>query len=257
MLSKRLIVCLDVRDGKTTKGIRFADNIDVGDPVAMAKQYSLLGADELVFYDITASAEGRSIMLETVRKVAEQIFIPFSVGGGIATIEEMRAVLLSGAEKISINSQAVADPSLIRKGAQHFGSQCIVIGMDVLRAAAMPSGYQVVTHGGRTPTKWDALQWAGQVEQLGAGEIVLNSIDADGTQKGYELTVTKMISEALSIPVVASGGAGNPAHIVEVFSAAHADAALIASIVHYGSYSIAEIKQAMLQAGISTRPIGA
>ena len=253
MLSKRLIVCLDVRDGKTTKGIRFAKNIDVGDPVAMAKQYYLLGADELVFYDITASAEGRSIMLETVRRVAEQIFIPFSVGGGISTIEEMRAVLLSGAEKISINSQAVADPSLISKGAERFGSQCIVIGMDVLRLSTMPSGYQVVTHGGRVPTDWDALQWALQVEQLGAGEIVLNSIDADGTQKGYELAVTKMISEALSIPVVASGGAGNPAQIVEVFSAAHADAALIASIVHYGSYSIAEIKQAMLQAGINTR----
>ena len=250
MLAKRLVVCLDVRDGATTKGIQFVGNLDIGDPVTMARSYYQQGVDELVFYDITASAEGRAIMIDTVHRVAEQIFIPFCVGGGISTVPQMREVLLAGAEKVSINSQAVQSPALITEGALRFGSQCIVIGMDVKKT---PSGYRVVINGGRTETDLDAVEWARTTEKLGAGEIVLNSIDADGTKAGYELTITKMISEAVTIPVVASGGAGHPTHVVEVLHKAHAHAALVASIVHYGTHSIAEIKRAMHAGGITTR----
>jgi cyclase len=253
VLEKRLIVCLDVRDGRTTKGIRFADNVDVGDPVAMARAYYEQGVDELVFYDITASAERRKIRIDTVRKVAEQVFIPFSVGGGISTAEEMREVLLAGAEKVSVNSAAVRDPRIIEAGAGLYGSQCVVLGMDVARDPGMPSGYGVVIDGGRTPTGLDALEWAQRAEALGAGEIVLNSIDADGTKEGYELAVTGLVSRNVGIPVVASGGAGSPDHVVEVLRDAWADAALVASMVHYGTWGIAEIKERMRQAGIPVR----
>ncbi len=239
----RIIVCLDVRNGKTTKGVRFQNNVDIGDPVEMAKEYYHAGADELVFYDITASAEDRGIMIDVVEQVARAIFIPFSVGGGISSIADMRAVLLAGAEKVSVNSRAVQDPGIIEEGASHFGRQCIVLGMDAAADSSMPSGYRVVTHGGRHATTLDALQWARQAEQLGAGEIVLNSIDADGTKSGYELLLTRMIAEAVGIPVVASGGAGKPAHILECYHEARADAALVASMVHYQEYSIGDIKQ--------------
>ncbi len=242
MLTKRIIICLDVRDGKTTKGIKFKGNVDIGDPVEMAKLYYEQGVDELVFYDITASSEDRKIMIDVVRNVAEQIFIPFSVGGGIASVSDMRQVLLAGAEKISVNSQAVKNPDIINEGARRFGNQCIVLGMDALADASMPSGYRVVINGGRTPTDKDALVWAEEAEERGAGEIVLNSIDADGTREGYELTVTRMISEAVGIPVVASGGAGKPEHLADVLTDGRADAALIASMVHYGDYGISEIK---------------
>ena len=242
MLRKRVIVCLDVRDGKTTKGIKFKGNIDIGDPVQMAEKYYTEGVDELVFYDITASAEKRGIMLDVVEKVAEKIFIPFSVGGGIASVSDMRSVLLAGAEKISVNSQAVRNPSIIEEGASIYGRQCIVLGMDALYDETMPSKYRIVINGGRTPTELDALEWALKAEKLGAGEIVLNSIDADGTKDGYNIHLTRLMSEALSIPVVASGGAGKPVHLRDVFTEGKADAALIASMVHFGEYSLKEIK---------------
>jgi cyclase len=253
VLLKRLIVCLDVRDGRTTKGVRFRDNEDVGDPVEMARRYYGEGADELVFYDITASAERRSIMIDVVRRVAEAIFIPFSVGGGIASVEDMRAVLLAGAEKVSVNSPAVRTPRLIAEGAGLFGSQCVVLGMDALADPAMRCGYRVVIDGGRTPTDLDALEWAREAERLGAGEIVLNSIDADGTRQGYELALTRMISRAVGIPVVASGGAGTPDHLVDVLREGGADAALVASMVHFGAYRIADIKERLRGAGVPVR----
>jgi cyclase len=256
MLAKRVIVCLDVRAGRTTKGIRFRDNVDVGDPVAMARFYYEEGADELVFYDITASAERRGIFIEVVERVAEVIFVPFSVGGGISSTAEMRQVLLAGAEKISVNSQAVRRPELIEEGAARFGRQCVVLGMDAARDADMPSGYRVYIDGGRTPTSLDALAWARRAEALGAGEIVLNSIDADGTRDGYELALTRLISEAVGIPVVASGGAGRPEHLAQVFREAAADAALIASMVHFGTHTIRGIKTYLEKQGIPVRPQG-
>ena len=258
MLSKRIVVCLDVKKGRTTKGIKFKNNIDVGDPVQMAKLYYEEGADELVFYDITASAEYRNIMIDVVERVAKQIFIPFSVGGGVRTIDDMRRVLLAGAEKVSVNTAAVLNPKIIEEGAKAFGSQCIVLGMDVKEVGAskrVPSGYEIVIHGGRTYTGIDALWWAREAVSLGAGEICLNSIDADGTQSGYELRLTKLISENVPIPVIASGGAGNPEHIYDVLTRAKADAALVASIVHYGTYSIKEIKEYLHNKGVKVRMV--
>ena len=256
MLSKRIIPCLDVRDGRTTKGIKFRENVDVGDPVEMARFYYEAGADELVFYDITASSDRRNIMIGVVRRVAAVIFIPFSVGGGIRTLSDMREVLLAGAEKVSVNTAAVTNPEIISQGAQAFGSQCIVLGMDVKKvkdSAAIPSGYEIVIHGGRTYMGIDALWWAQEGERLGAGEICLNSIDADGTQTGYELTLTRMISQAVSIPVIASGGAGKPEHLCDVLTQGWADAALIASMVHYGTYPISVIKEYLHKQGIPVR----
>jgi cyclase len=256
MLSKRIIPCLDVRDGKLTKGIKFKGNVDIGDPVEMAAFYYDEGADELVFYDITASYERRDIMIETVRKVAERIFIPFSVGGGIRTVEDMRLVLLAGAEKVSINSAAIRDPGLIAKGAAAFGSQAIVLGMDVKKVSPspqVPSGYEMVIDGGRTFTGRDALAWAKEGERLGAGEICLNSIDADGTQQGYELLLTELISTNMNIPVIASGGAGTVEHIYEVLTKGMADAALIASITHYGTHTIKQIKSYLHEKGVKVR----
>ncbi|MBM4287448.1 MAG: imidazole glycerol phosphate synthase subunit HisF [Deltaproteobacteria bacterium] len=256
MLSKRIIPCLDVRDGRTTKGIKFKNNIDIGDPVQMARYYYEQGADEIVFYDITASSDRRNIMIAVVRQVAREIFIPFSVGGGIRSLNDMREVLLAGAEKVSVNSAAVRNPDIIAAGAKAFGSQCIVLGMDVKRVAVsqkIPSGYEIVINGGRTHMGIDALWWAQEAVRLGAGEICLNSIDADGTQTGYELTLTRLISEAVPIPVIASGGAGFPDHLYDVFTEARADAALIASMVHYGAYTIAEIKNYLHHRGIKMR----
>jgi cyclase len=256
MLSKRIIPCLDVRDGKLTKGIKFKGNIDIGDPVAAAGEYYEQGADEIVFYDITASSDGRDIMIDVVRRVAETIFIPFSVGGGIRSVEDMRRVILAGAEKISINSEAVKNPPLIAEGAKAFGSQCVVLGMDVKKVepgAKITSGYEIVIHGGRVHTGIDALWWAKEAEKLGAGEICLNSIDADGTQVGYELELTNLISTKVRIPVIASGGAGKPEHLVDVLTYGKADAALIASMVHYRHYTISEIKAYLHKHGVKTR----
>jgi cyclase len=256
MLSKRIIPCLDVRDGRLTKGIKFKENVDIGDPVEAARAYYEQGADEIVFYDITASTEGRAIMLDVVKRVAETIFIPFSVGGGIGTVEEMRRVILAGAEKVSVNSAAVKNPGIISEGAKAFGSQCIVLGMDVkkvLASSEIPSGYEMVIHGGRTFTGLDALRWAKEAERLGAGEICLNSIDADGTLDGYELNLTALISSHVGIPVIASGGAGKPEHLLDVLTRGKADAALIASMVHYRTHTIAEIKSFLHERGVNTR----
>ncbi len=256
MLSKRIIPCLDVREGKTTKGIKFKNNIDIGDPVEMARFYYEAGADEIVFYDITASHEKRDIMIEVVRRVAETIFIPFSVGGGIRNVDDMRTVLLAGAEKVSINSAAVLHPEIISQGAKAFGSQCIVLGMDVKyigKSEKIPSGYEIAINGGRTYMGIDALKWAIEAQELGAGEICLNSIDADGMQQGYELKLTSLISENVGIPVIASGGAGKPEHLADVLTKGKADAALIASMVHYGTYTISEIKSFLANRGVKVR----
>ncbi len=258
MLSKRIIVCLDVREGKTTKGIKFQGNVDIGDPVEMAKECYEQGADELVFYDITASSDKRDIMIDVVDRVARNIFIPFSVGGGIRTVDDMYRVLNAGAEKISVNSAAVLNPEIISQGARIFGSQCIVLGMDakyVGKSAKIPSGYEIYINGGRIPEGMDALLWAKRTEALGAGEICLNSIDADGTNEGYELTLTALISKHVGIPVIASGGAGKPEHLRDAFVKAGADAALIASMVHYGWYNIPQIKEYLKSEGIPVRDV--
>jgi cyclase len=256
MLAKRIIPCLDVREGKVTKGVQFLANIDVGDPVAMAYYYYQQGADEIVFYDITASNERRSIMLDVVRAVAREIFIPFGVGGGLRTVGDMRAVLLAGAEKVSIDSGAVRNPGIIAEGARAFGSQCIVLSMQVKRREPSPpfqSGYEVIVDGGRTPTGHDALWWAREGERLGAGELCINSIDRDGTKLGYDLEITRLISESVGIPVIASGGAGEPKHLYDAFTAGAADAALVASIVHYGEYPIPKLKEYLMKRQIEVR----
>ncbi|MEN6464023.1 MAG: imidazole glycerol phosphate synthase subunit HisF [Syntrophaceae bacterium] len=256
MLSRRIIPCLDVRDGILTKGIKFKGNIDIGDPVEMARFYYEQGADEIVFYDITASSDRRDIMIDVVRRVAEEIFIPFSVGGGIRTVEDMRNVLLAGAEKVSVNSSAVRDPDIINIGAEAFGSQCVVLGMDVKQVTVserIPSGYEVVIDGGRTYTGMDALWWAREGERRGAGEICLNSIDADGTQQGYELKLTRLVSESAGIPVIASGGAGDIDHLYDVLTEGRADAALVASVTHYGTYTVRQIKDELSARGVKVR----
>ncbi|MDD5167487.1 MAG: imidazole glycerol phosphate synthase subunit HisF [Syntrophales bacterium] len=256
MLSKRIIPCLDVRDGKLTKGIKFKGNVDIGDPVEAAREYYEQGADEIVFYDITASSDGRNIMLDVVRRVAETIFIPFSVGGGIRSLDDMRQVILAGAEKVSLNSEAIKNPPLITEGAKAFGNQCIVLGMDVKKveiSAKTPSGYEMVIHGGRVYTGRDALAWAKEAEDRGAGEICLNSIDADGMQTGYEIELTRLVSSNVRIPVIASGGAGTPEHLIDVLTNGQADAALIASMVHYRTFTITQIKEALVRKGIKTR----
>lgn len=255
MLTKRVIVCLDVRNGKVTKGVKFQENVDLGDPAEMGRRYYLDGVDELVFYDIMASAEKRPIDIEMVRAVARKVFIPFSVGGGIRNLADMREVLLAGAEKVSLNSLAVQDPDIITQGAKAFGRQCIVLGMDAKKTEApgLPSGYEVFINGGRKAMGMDAVAWARRAAELGAGEICLNSIDADGTKAGYDLELTQRVAEAVDIPVIASGGAGEPRHLVEVFRKGRADAALIASMVHYGTHSIQGIKAELAAAGIAIR----
>lgn len=256
MLSKRLIVCLDVRDRKVTKGVRFEGNVEVGDPLAMARDYSTGGADELVFYDITASAEGRPIDLEMVGQVAQEVFIPFCVGGGLRHVDDIRAAIGAGADKVSINSLAVQHPEIIGEGAAAFGNQCIVLGMDTLRVPAtdtISSGFEVVIRGGRTRTGRDAIAWAREAVDRGAGEICLNSIDADGTQAGYDLEVTRQVSEAVNVPVIASGGGGRPQHLVDVLTEGQADAALVASMVHLLGYTCQGIKQDLAAAGIKVR----
>ena len=256
MLTKRIIPCLDVRNKKVTKGIKFQNNVDLGDPIEMAVAYSDGGCDELVFYDITASAERRPIDIEMVQDVARHIRIPFAVGGGIATLEDMYRVLLAGAEKVSVNSLAVQKPGIIVEGAKAFGSQCIVLGMDPVKTediATCPSGYEITTRGFRERTGMDALAWAKQAEELGVGEIVVNSVDADGTRDGFELHLTGMIARHVRIPVVASGGGGVPRHLAEVFQQAHADAAIIASMIHTGEYTIRQIKDELIEAGVPIR----
>lgn len=256
MLTKRIIPCLDVRNKRVTKGVKFRDNRDIGDPVELAVTYSDGGCDELVFYDITASAEQRRIDIEMVEEVAKAIRIPFAVGGGISNLQDMYDVLLAGAEKVSVNSLAVRQPEIITEGACQFGSQCIVLGIDPIKTGNLeqcPSGYEVTIRGFRERTGMDALEWVKRAENLGVGEIVVNSVDSDGTRAGYELHLTGMIAEHVGIPVVASGGAGTSQHLIDVFTQAHADAAIIASMIHTGEYTIAQIKDELIAAGLPIR----
>lgn len=256
MLSKRVIACLDVRDGKLAKSVKFVDTQDIGDPIAKAHEYYEDGLDELVFYDITASSERRSIMLDVVERVAEQVFIPFSVGGGVRSVEDATSLRLAGAEKINVNTAAVGDPALISRVSDAIGAQSTVLSMDVLAVApsdSIPSGYEIVTHGGRTHTGLDALAWAKRGEALGAGELVVNSIDADGTREGYEIKLTKLIATNVSIPVIASGGAGKPEHLYDVLTEGCADAALVASMVHYGTHRVSELKRYLSGRGLHIR----
>jgi cyclase len=252
MLTKRIIPCLDVDRGRVVKGITFLGLRDAGDPVELAKVYNAEGADELVFYDITASAEGRSIMLDVVERTAEQVFIPLTVGGGLKTVDDVRAMLRAGADKVSLNSSAVADPELLTRGAEKFGSQCIVLSIDSKWNGEF---YEVFTHGGRRPTGLETVEWARRGTELGAGEIVLNSIDADGTKDGFELRITRAVCDAVEVPVIASGGAGTAEHMRQAVVEGGAEAALAASIFHFGELRIGEVKRYLDERGVAVRPI--
>ena len=250
MLTKRIIPCLDVKDGRVVKGVQFVDLRDAGDPVAAALAYDAQGADELVFLDITASHEDRSIMLDVVRRTADVLYIPFTVGGGLRTVEDVRTLLRAGAEKVSFNTAALARPPVIREAAERFGSQCIVVAIDARREDGR---FGVYTHGGRRPAGRDAVAWAHEAEQLGAGEILLTSMDRDGTGDGYDLELTRAISESVSVPVIASGGAGSLEHLYEGLAVGRADAVLAASIFHFGTYSIGEAKAYLRSRGVEVR----
>ena len=254
MLAKRVIPCLDVHQGRVVKGTNFVNLRDAGDPVQIAQRYESEGADELVFLDITASHEDRGIMLDVVRRTAEQVFMPLTVGGGIRTLEDIRMLLQAGCDKVSINSTACKNPEFVKQAAERFGSQCIVVNIDPRRV--MRDGkefWEVHINGGRTPTGLEAVAWAGQVEALGAGEIVVTSMDRDGTKDGYDLPITSAVSQRVQIPVVASGGAGKPEHLVEAILIGKADAVLAASIFHFGEYSISQTKRMMAENGIPVR----
>lgn len=256
MLSKRVIACLDVRDGELVKSVKFVNTKAIGDVLGRARGYYEDGLDELVFYDITASSDKRAIMIDTVEKVASEIFIPFSVGGGIRSVEDATALRLAGAEKINVNTAAVENPALITDISKAIGAQSTILSMDVLRVEgkdSCPSGYEIVTHGGRTHTGLDAIAWARRGVELGAGELVVNSIDADGTKEGYELRLTRMVVDAVSVPVIASGGAGKPEHLYEALTEGGADAALVASMVHYGEYTTGELKAYLHDRGVKVR----
>ncbi|MCI0370593.1 MAG: imidazole glycerol phosphate synthase subunit HisF [candidate division NC10 bacterium] len=252
MLAKRIIPCLDVKDGRVVKGVRFVDLRDAGDPAQAAAAYDAAGADELVFLDITASHERRKIMLEVVRRTAERAFMPLTVGGGTASLEDIRALLLAGADKVSVNTAAVQDPDLIREAAERFGSQCIVLAID---AKARPGGgWEVFVQGGRTPTGLDAVDWARRGAALGAGEILLTSMDRDGTMDGYDLALTAAVAGAVPVPVIASGGAGRAEHLYAALTDGGADAALAASIFHFGELSIPQVKGYLRERGVPVRP---
>ena len=250
MLNKRIIPCLDVKDGRVVKGVNFVQLKDAGDPVDCAKAYDAAGADELVYLDITASHENRKIFLDVVQKTAEQVFMPLTVGGGINNVNDIRALLNAGADKVSINTAAVNEPGFIRRAANMFGSQCIVVAID---AKKMGKGFEVFTHGGRTATKKDAVLWAKQAQEQGAGEILLTSMDADGTKNGYDLSLTKAIADAVTIPVIASGGAGSLEHFYQVFTQTGADASLAASVFHYGEIPIPDVKKYLKEKKVSVR----
>src|SRR6187431_2613047 len=257
MLAKRVIPCLDVDRGRVVKGTNFLNLRDAGDPVQVAARYEKEGADELVFLDITASHEGRDIMLDVVRRTAEQIFMPLTVGGGIRTLDDIRQLLLAGSDKVSINSAAVKNPQFVYEAARRFGSQCIVVNIDPKRVRNNgKETFEVHINGGRVPTGLEAVAWAREVERLGAGEIVLTSMDCDGTKDGYDLEITRAVSDAVSIPVVASGGAGKPEHLADAILDGKADAALAASIFHFGEYTIEETKRVMAARGIAVRWAG-
>lgn len=256
MLAKRIIPCLDVLEGRVVKGVNFLNLRDAGDPVELAARYDAMGADELVFLDITASHEKRNLIVDVAARVAEQVFIPFTVGGGIRTVDDFRGILRAGADKVAVNTAAVNDPLIISRAAAQFGSQCVVVAIDPKRVEDYPDGsphWEVFVHGGRTPTGLDALEWAERAESLGAGEILLTSMDRDGTQIGYDLELTKHVADRVSIPVIASGGAGVPHHCFEALTEGFADAALLASIVHDSVYTIAQIKSYVAERGVCVR----
>jgi cyclase len=252
LLTKRIIPCLDVTGGRVVKGVSFVNLRDAGDPVELAALYNAEGADELAFLDITASSDERATMIEVVERTADRVFIPLTVGGGIRTVEDMRRMLRAGADKTGINTAAIQDPTLVARGADAFGSQCIVVAIDA-KQRADGSGWEVFTHGGRRPTGLDAVAWAARVAELGAGEILLTSMDADGTQDGYDLALTAAVSNAVPIPVIASGGAGRPEHLLAAVTTGRADAALAASIFHYGTYRIADVKAYLAREGVPMR----
>ncbi|MBA2503953.1 MAG: imidazole glycerol phosphate synthase subunit HisF [Pyrinomonadaceae bacterium] len=255
MLAKRIIPCLDVDHGRVVKGIRFLSLVDAGDPVEQARRYDAEGADELTFLDITASSDKRAIVVDLVRRVADEVFIPLTVGGGLNSIDDIRAVLRAGADKVSLNTAAVNRPELISEGAETFGSQCMVIAVDARRRNANDSsaGWEVFTHGGRKKTGWDAVEWAARAEQLGAGEILLTSMDADGTRDGYDVELTRAVSCSVRIPAIASGGAGRLEHFYDALTKGGASAVLAASLFHFGEYKIAEVKDYLRAGGVIVR----
>ena len=250
MLAKRIIPCLDIKEGRVVKGVSFVDLRDAGDPLELSRRYNEQSADELVFLDITASHENRALTLDLAARLARVLFIPFTIGGGISTLEDIHKIVTAGADKVSINSAAVANPELISRGAARFGSQCIVVAMDVKKTGG---GWEVYTHGGRRPTGLDALEWASEVERRGAGEILLTSMDQDGQLGGYDLEVTSRISRRVRIPVIASGGGGSIDHFYDALTTGHADAVLAASVFHYGTYTVAQLKAALHERGIPVR----
>jgi len=251
MLAKRIIPCLDVKDGRVVKGVKFLHLRDAGDPVEIAKRYSDEGADEITFLDITASHEKRNIMIDVVERTAGQVFVPLTVGGGVRTLDDVRSLLLAGADKVAINTAAVFDPDFVKRASDKFGSQCIVVAIDARKSS--DSSWKVYTHGGRNQTGIDAIEWARRMEQFGAGEILLTSMDKDGTKDGYDLELTETISKTVGIPVIASGGAGNLLHLFEGLTQGEADAVLVASIFHYGEYTINEAKLFLIERGIRLR----
>ena len=269
MLAKRIIPCLDVKDGRVVKGVNFVELRDAGDPVEHAKAYDAAGADELIFLDITASHEQRNILLDVVRAVADQVFIPFAVGGGVRTVEDFRGILLAGADKVAVNTAAVENPKVITDAAEKFGSQCVVVAIDAKRrmtedrgrgtekiqssVVGHPSSWEVYTHGGRTPTGRDVIEWAREVELRGAGEILLTSMDRDGTKDGYDIALTRAVADAVSIPVIASGGAGRVEHFADAIIDGHASAVLAASLFHFGELSVAQVKEYLASRGIVVR----
>jgi cyclase len=253
MLAKRIIPCLDVDRGRVVKGMRFVSLIDAGDPVEQARRYDAEGADELTFLDITASSDKREIVSQLVRRVADEVFIPFTVGGGLRTVEDLRAVLRGGADKISLNTSAVETPDLISAGAEMFGSQCVVVSIDARRRDGSSAGWEVYTHGGRRSVGWDAVEWAARAERLGAGEILLTSMDCDGTREGYDVQLTRAISDTVRIPVIASGGAGKLEHFYDALTAGGASAVLAASLFHFGELKIADVKDYLRGRGLVIR----
>ncbi|MCB1095688.1 MAG: imidazole glycerol phosphate synthase subunit HisF [Verrucomicrobiae bacterium] len=259
MLTKRIIPCLDVTDGRVVKGTKFLDLRDAGDPVESAVAYNNQGADELVFLDITASSDNRKTMVDVVRRTAEQCFMPLTVGGGIRTVDDMREMLLAGADKVGVNTAAVNHPDIVSEGATAFGRQCIVVAIDAKRNRDADGNFdgtwRVFTHGGRNPTELDAVEWAQEVERRGAGEILLTSMDSDGTKAGYDIELNRAVSEAVRIPVIASGGAGNLDHMVDVLRDGKADAVLAASIFHFGEYSVADVKRYLAEHGLPVRTL--
>jgi cyclase len=254
MLAKRIIPCLDVKDGRVVKGVNFVNLRDAGDPVEVARRYDEEEADELVFLDITASHERRDILIDVVRRTAEQVFMPLTVGGGVRTIADIRNLLSAGADKVSINTAAVADPEFVRQAAERFGSQCTVVAIDARAVPGKPGQWEVYTHGGRRPAGIDAVGWAARMDELGAGEILLTSMDRDGTRDGYDIPLTRAIADRVEIPVIASGGVGTLGHLVEGLTAGRADAALAASIFHYGEHTVAEAKEYLRRWGVPVRP---